>query len=157
MHAHIYTDSDVERRGHPTAPEIWPFFSISLSINPLPPSSICSSFSFYLRLSFTLGVLFSQSLKFSLIQFYLPFTVPRRQAESRPIKTALMEDWWTGTQDSTAFRPNYFLPIFVTLILRIYRPHRLLGVDLFLFFFFFTSKPSPFFSYLDLPLFSRSP
>lgn len=123
---HIYThiDSNAERgeRDHPTAPEIWPFFSIPLSINPLPPSSIRSSFSLGLYLSFTLclSVPYSQSLKFSLIQFYLPFTLSKRQAKSRPIKTSLMEDCWTGRQDSTAFRPNYFLPIVVTLVLQLY-------------------------------------
>lgn len=35
---HTHTFSYGRDRGHPTALEMWPFFSISLSINPLLPS-----------------------------------------------------------------------------------------------------------------------
>lgn len=59
----------------------------------------------------------SQSLKISLIQFHLPFIAPRLQAETRPIKSTLLEDWWMGLN---SFSPNYFLPICGMLISQLY-------------------------------------
>lgn len=76
--------------GHPTPPEIWPFSLLSLPINPLPLSSIRSSFSCCLYLSYT--VLYSQSSKFSLIKFYLSFTTLAGEAGAE--QTNLKQPEW---------------------------------------------------------------